>query len=211
MRRGWRTTILSLLACEIPKIRGLKVFVTARPERHIRNKLDQYHDLKQFHMQDIERSIVEADIQHYLESRLSAQAVQRAFPELGPSPRHLTTERMKILVGMSGMLFIIARTASDFILDPTHVDLANRIATVIDGVSPTGSKHATIMGNIYLWIIRAAQPQPAEIWVHWFRNWSVQSCSCRIPFHVNHWRDYLGSMLTRSRGYYRISTPFTRH
>ena len=92
------TTILSLIACEIPKIRGLKVFVTARPERHIRNKLDQYHDLKQFHMQDIERSIVEADIQHYLESRLSAQAVQRAFPELGPSPRQLTTEQMKIFV-----------------------------------------------------------------------------------------------------------------
>ena len=67
-------------------------------------------------MRDIECSIVEADIQHYLESRLSAQAVQRAFPELGPSPRQLTTDQMKILVGMSGKLFIIARTASDFIL-----------------------------------------------------------------------------------------------
>ena len=122
-------------------------------------------------MRDIECSIVEADIQHYLESRLSAQAVQRAFPELGSSPRQLTTDQMKILVGMSAKLFIIARTASDFILDPRQVDPANRIATVIDGASPTtfsGSEHATIMDDIYLWIIRTAQPQPAEVWFRTF-------------------------------------------
>ena len=149
-------------------------------------------------MRDIECSIVEADIQHYLESRLSAQAVQRAFPELGSSPRQLTTDQMKILVGMSGKLFIIARTASDFILDPRQVDPANRITSVIDGASPTtfsGSEHATIMDDIYLWIIR--KPRFGFIW---FRTFVGAIVLLQDPLPCESLAKLLGVDATRVKG-----------
>lgn len=164
--------LLTILAHEIPKIPGLKVFITARPERHIRGALAQYHDHERFHMQDIEHSVVQADIQHYLHSRLSEQGVQNAFPELRRPLWQPTREQVKTLIGMSGKLFIIARTAADFILDPRHAEPAKRIASLLDGVSPTtfsGSKHSTIMDNVYMRIICAAEPGLADDWIYWFR------------------------------------------
>jgi len=166
-------SILTLFSHGIPRIPGLKVFITARPERHIRSALLQYHDHTQFHMQDIEDSVVEADIHHYLVFRLSKQGVRNAFPELRPPHWQPTTEQVKMLVGMSGKLFIIARTAADFILDPRHAKPQKRIAALLDGVSPTtflGSKHATIMDDVYMRIIRAAQPDPANDWIHSFQT-----------------------------------------
>jgi hypothetical protein len=77
---------------------------------------------------------------------------------------------MKMLVGMSGKLFIIASTAADFILEPKHVAPAKRIATLLDNVSPkdfSGSKHP-MMDDIYTRIIRAAQPDPIHDWIHQF-------------------------------------------
>ena len=167
------TTILTLLAYEIPKIPRLKVLITARPERHIRSALVRYRDHTQFHMQNIEHSVVEADIHHYLDFRLSEQEVRNAIPELQTPPWRPTEEQVKMLVGISGKLFIIARTAAEFILDSKHAQPAKRIATLLHGVSPTtflGSKHATIMGNVYMQIIRAAQPDPANDWVHLFQT-----------------------------------------
>jgi len=167
------TIILTLLAHEMPKISKLKIFITTRPERHIRNVLVQYRDHEQFHMQDIERSVVETDIRRYLEFRLSEQGVQMALHDLRPPPWQPTTEQLKTLVGMSGKLFIIARTAVDFILDPRPAEPAERIATLLHGVLPTtfsNSKHTTIMDEVYMRIIRAAQPDPADSWVRWFRT-----------------------------------------
>jgi len=167
------TSILTLLAHESPRIPGLKIFVTTRPERHIRSALVQWHDHTQFHMQDIEQSVVEADIHRYLESRLSESGVRRSFPEVRFRPWQPTTEQLKILVGMSGKLFIIARTAADFILDPRHAQPAKRIATLLDGVSATAfssSKHSIIMDDVYMRIIRAAQPDPVDDWDYWFRT-----------------------------------------
>ena len=167
------TAILTVLAREIPKIRGLKVLITARPERHIRSVLSRYRDHQQFHMQDIEDAVVEADIRYYLEARLSEQGVQEAFPEVQHPLWRPTIEQVEMLVGMSGKLFIIARTAADFILDPWHAEPAEMIGILLDGVSSvtfSGPKHATIMDDVYMQIIRAAKPNPAGDWVRWFRT-----------------------------------------
>ena len=166
------TAILTILAHEISRVPGLKVFITTRPEQHIRSALVQCHDHTQFHMQDIEHSVVETDIQCYLQYRLSDQGVQQAFPEVRHPSWRPTKEQVKMLVGMSGKLFIIARTAADFILDPRHAEPAKRIAMLLDGVSPTtfsGSKHVTVMDDVYMRIIRDARPDPADDWDHWFR------------------------------------------
>jgi hypothetical protein len=145
--------ILTLLADNVPQMPRLRVFITARPEPHIKATLDEYRDHKQFHMQDIEQSVVEADIRLYLEFRLSKKEVRKAFPRLRPPPWRPSEEQMQMLVGMSGKLFIIASTAASFILDRKHVAPAKRIATLLGNVSPkdfSGSKHTTIMDDVYM-------------------------------------------------------------
>jgi hypothetical protein len=164
--------ILTLLAHNIPQMPRLRVFITARPEQHLQAALDEYRDHKQFHMQDIEQSVVEADIQLYLSFRLSEKEVRKALPRLRPPPWQPTEEQMRMLVGMSGKLFIIASTAADFILKSKHVAPAKRIATLLDGVSPkdfSGSKQP-LMDDIYTRIIRAAQPDPIDDWIHQFQT-----------------------------------------
>ena len=68
--------IFALLADRIPQMSRLKVFITARPEPHIQTSLDQYRNCKQFHMQDIEQSVVEGNIRLYLSSRLFEEEVK---------------------------------------------------------------------------------------------------------------------------------------
>ena len=74
--------ILSLLAQEGPQIPHLRVFITTRPEQHIRSVFEQDRNHDQFHLHDIDQSIVEADIRSYLEFRLSVGQVRKAFPGL---------------------------------------------------------------------------------------------------------------------------------
>jgi len=115
-------TILSLFAHKAPQIGRLRIFITARPERHIRSIFTHYHNHNQFHLHDIDQSIVEADIRAYLEFRLSTEQVHKSLPDILPPIWQPTTEHMDTLVGISGKLFIIAATATSFILDGKHVD-----------------------------------------------------------------------------------------
>ena len=135
-------SILSIFADNISSMQRLRVFVTARPETHIQTALDQYRDYRQFHMQEIEQSVVKTDIQLYLRFCLSATEVQKAFPRLRPPPWQPTEEQMEMLVAMVGNLFIIASTAASFILDRKRVAPARQIAKLLDGVS---SQYATFL------------------------------------------------------------------
>ncbi len=53
---------LKKLADAIKDLLQIKVFITRRPERHIRIALDRYRHLRRFHLQDIEKWVVESDI-----------------------------------------------------------------------------------------------------------------------------------------------------
>ena len=165
-------TILSLFMRDVPRIPRLKVFITARPEKHIRAILNQCRDQEQFHLQDIDESIVEADIRSYVEFRLSAEQVQRALPDLRSPIWQPTKKQNDMLVGMSGKLFIIAVTTTRFILDPKHANPAKQLAILLDGVSHldfSGSKHNTFMDKVYMGIIHAAQPDPVGNWADLFK------------------------------------------
>ena len=164
--------ILSLLVQGIPTLPRLKVFITARPERHIRNALDRYSNHEQFCLHDIEESVVEGDIRLYLDSRLSEEAVQKVLPELMP-PWQATKEEKNILVGMSGKLFIIASTVAAFILDAKRLAPAKQLVTLLNGVSRkdfSGSERTTIMDQVYMQILRTAQPDPIDDWVDEYRR-----------------------------------------
>jgi hypothetical protein len=166
-------TILSLFAQQAPRIPQLRVFITTRPEPHITAVLERCYDHEQFHLHDIDELIVEADIRSYLEFRLSPEQVQKALPRLRPPVWRPTKGQMDALVGMSGKLFIIAATATSFILDPHQVDPSRRLAMLLDGVSTvdfSGSKHTTAMDKVYMGIIHAAVPNPVSNWPDQFRT-----------------------------------------
>src|ERR1700733_14734586 len=132
---------------------------------------DGNHD--QFRLHDIDQSIVEADIRTYLEFRLSAEQISNALPYLRPPTWQPTKVQMDTLVGMCGKLFIIAATATTFILDGKHADPARQFAVLLDGVSTTdfsGAKHNTAIDKMYMGIIRAAQPDPVGDWAARFQT-----------------------------------------
>ena len=95
------------------------------------------------------------------------------FPELLPPPWQPTEEEKKILVGMSGKLFIIASTAAAFILDAKRLAPAKQLATLINGVSQedfSGSKRTTVMDGVYMQILRAARPNPVGDWIEEYQT-----------------------------------------
>ena len=163
--------VLAILAREIHQLRGLKVLITTRPERHIRNALAEYQNHEEFCLQDIEQSVIEADIRLYLDSRLSKEAVQRALPELAPPPWQPTPGQMDALVCMSGKLFIIASTAAAFILDGIQLAPKEQLNILLSGLSSkdfSGSQH-TFLDDMYMQIIRAACPEQMGSWVDRFQ------------------------------------------
>ena len=162
-------SILTLLSRNIEGLAHLKVFVTARPEQAIRNVLSDRSNHEQFNLHDIEESIAEGDIRLYLQFRLSKKEVERA---LGPQPWQPTEEQLEKLVEMSGKVFIIASTATSFILDRKRSAPWERLALLLDGASPpdgSRSGHPLFMDQIYMQIIQAAQPEPPGNWVNLFQ------------------------------------------
>ena len=155
-------TILSLFMKQSPLIPKFRVFITARPEAHIRAVSKQYRDHKQFHLHDIDKFIIDAHILSYLDLRMSIDEVQKALPNL-PSPIWQPTEEEKdALAEMSGKLFIIAATAVDFILDSKRANPAMQLTILLDGVSQKG------VDRLYTEIIRAARPGRIDGWVYRF-------------------------------------------
>ncbi|KAJ2930952.1 hypothetical protein H1R20_g6157, partial [Candolleomyces eurysporus] len=156
--------LLTVLLDEVVKLRNLKVFVTTRPESGIRHLLEepsQQGDVARFHVQDIEQSVVEADIQVYLDFRLAPAQVQRALPALPPPPWQPTKDQKAKLVRMAGKLFIIAYTATEFILDRRQLAPDDQLETLLEGVLDdglVGSDYINYMDRLYMHILRSAAP-----------------------------------------------------
>lgn len=166
-------TILMLLAQDFPKLPRFKIFITTRPERHIRNALDRYRDHERFHLHDIEDSVVEADIRLYLDFRLSAEEVQKAFDSPRSPPWQPTNEQKDRLVRMSGKFFVVASTMASFILDPRQLAPGRRLAVLLGSVSSTNvreSEPTRCMDQIYMQIVQAARPDPVDDWVNRFQT-----------------------------------------
>ncbi|KAJ2915594.1 hypothetical protein MD484_g4839, partial [Candolleomyces efflorescens] len=156
--------LLTVLLDEVVKLRNLKVFITTRPESGIRHLLEepgQQGEVARFHVQDIEQSVVQADIQVYLDFRLAPKQVQLALPALPPPPWQPTIEQKAKLVLMAGKLFIIAYTATEFILDKKQLAPDDQLETLLEGVLEdglVGSDYINHMDRLYMHILRSAAP-----------------------------------------------------
>ena len=151
--------ILSVFKHKVPEFITLKVFITTRPEQHIRHILKE--NVEQFYLHEIELSVVEADIRHYLRHRLSAETVRNELPELKPPPWEPRLEHLDALVRVAGKLFIIASTAVRFILDTTEQNPRLQMARLLDGFEEdyTNQRPEQALDDIYLQILRSAIPE----------------------------------------------------
>ena len=108
--------ILILWAAEIHKLtQRIRLLITSRPELHIRSKF-QTPALRfisqSYILHDIEKSIVQADIEHFLRHRLNEVATQNGLATPWPTPYELG-----ILVKRADVLFIFAATVIKFVAD----------------------------------------------------------------------------------------------
>jgi len=152
--------LMKIFADSITKLPRLKLFITTRPEYHIRTVLDRYHHLKRFHLQDIEHSVVQSDIRLFLDFHLSENQVRDKLPDLKCAWKPAKGD-MGVLIGICGTLFIIASTAVRFILDSKRSDPPKQLSRLLKGVSRrdfSGSKHTTVLDSFYTQILIAAVP-----------------------------------------------------
>ncbi|VDB95871.1 unnamed protein product [Peniophora sp. CBMAI 1063] len=132
----------------------IKFFLTSRPERHIRWRLDSFRYGDCLRLHDVEKTIVTADIRLYIEHRLNV-IVDRfrgraEIPEGWP-----TRQDTESLVALSGSLFIYAFTTTEHIGDRNPVkrmqDVLNvrrRLWTVANPLND--------LDRIYTFILNAA-------------------------------------------------------
>ncbi|VDB93432.1 unnamed protein product [Peniophora sp. CBMAI 1063] len=132
----------------------IKFFLTSRPERHIRWRLDSFQYGNHLRLHDVEETIVTADIRLYIKHRLNA-IVDRfrgraAFPEDWP-----TRQDTESLVSLSGSLFIYAFTTTEHIGDRNPVKRMQDVLNVRRRLW-TAANPLNDLDRIYTFILNAA-------------------------------------------------------
>ena len=123
--------ILILWAAEIRKLtqHTVKLLITSRPELHIRSKFQSpalRFISQSYILHDIEKSIVQADIEHFLRHRLNDVAHQYGLKAPWPTPYELG-----ILVKRADTLFIYAATVLKFVADKHWADPARQLRVLL--------------------------------------------------------------------------------
>ncbi|KAB5588204.1 Vegetative incompatibility protein HET-E-1 [Ceratobasidium theobromae] len=121
----------------------IKFFVTSRPEAIIREKMiSSENSLRSIlHLHDIEQSLVQQDIELYLQEELKS---------ISPSP-----DNVKRLATLAGKLFIYAATAVRYIMMKSRGAVPrDRLAIMLAVDSKSKEKHAQI-DSLYTTILRA--------------------------------------------------------
>jgi hypothetical protein len=138
----------------ISKDLPVKFFFTSRPERHIVARFEssqsEFHRI--LHLHDIEKDLVEADISLYLHKKLrdirSSSRSPTMFPPTWPAPRDI-----RILMRLSGKLFIYAFTAVKFIAAKNHVE---RLQSLIRFTTDAGQPFHDPLDKMYSLLLSSA-------------------------------------------------------
>ncbi|KAG8791876.1 hypothetical protein FRC12_007918 [Ceratobasidium sp. 428] len=123
----------------------LKFFVTCRPDGAHLEKLSADTNVSRslFHLHDIERSLVQADIETYLTRELK--------------PMHPTAAQIRQLAEQSDKLFISAATVVRYIgLDDPRFNHRRRLEDMLGVVPDTNSKAYTPLDTLYSAILSTA-------------------------------------------------------
>jgi hypothetical protein len=136
--------VLDLLFRHVSEL-PIKFFVTCRPEPSVHKKLysQDVRTRSVLHLHDVEESLVQADIETYLNAELAS---------ISPSP-----EQVKLLASHAGKLFIYAATAVRYVLpDRGAVNHHKRLEVVLGATSGTPNKAYVEIDKLYTLILATA-------------------------------------------------------
>ncbi|KAF7364761.1 hypothetical protein MVEN_00346000 [Mycena venus] len=139
--------LLRRLVAVVPRL-PIKLFVTSRPERHIRPHFDNSADFHRvLRLHDIESNIVRADISLYLTNRLKGIQTESSpmLPLNWASPADI-----KVLTDRAGKLFIYAFTAVEYLRENPRDRLQALISIKVDTKGPLTKPLDDIYSHI-LW------------------------------------------------------------
>ncbi|KAF8203531.1 hypothetical protein K438DRAFT_572948 [Mycena galopus ATCC 62051] len=123
--------LLRRLVSAVPGL-PIKLFVTSRPERHIRPQFNSTEDSRRvFRLHDIEHNIVKHDISRYLTNRLDGIRADSSMPSEWASPADI-----EALTCRAGKLFIYAFTAVKYIGENPEDRLQALISMTVDTKGP---------------------------------------------------------------------------
>jgi hypothetical protein len=151
--RSGAQSILEILlryAADLP----IKFFVSSRPEPGFLNKMQPLDNRSRFvfHLHDIEQSLVQADIETYLNEELESCSLRQ--------------DQIKLLAQRAGSLFIYASTAVRYIRpDGVSVDSNRRFDLLLMSTSDPNSKAHTKIDVLYATVLAAAlENEELETW-----------------------------------------------
>ncbi|KAF4568381.1 hypothetical protein EYR36_010392 [Pleurotus pulmonarius] len=146
------TNFLSHLLAAVSTL-GVKVFITSRPEIHIKAQLQWHHTdaHKIFQLQDVKESVVADDIslfiQHEMEKIRGKHSLYDSLPADWPS-----YDDVKMLTHQAAGLFIYASTALKF-LGENGEDPVNRLQTLLHSPTDAGEAFSGSLQKMYSFIL----------------------------------------------------------
>lgn len=147
--------LLRLLLAEVPKLAfPLKIFVSSRPEPHIRNCFNQPETHRRVILHHADAAVIKSDIRLYL--RISFDRIaEEAEP---PLPKTwVRSDEIEALVERTGQLFIIVATACRFIGDDKASDPRRHLDAILYRSDPIVGRTYQPIDEIYLQVLRSTQ------------------------------------------------------
>ena len=142
--------ILQLLLTHAPSVPcNIRILVTSRPEKHIHRVFDKDGNQAKIVLHDIEREIVNSDIDKYVRHELAS-----IFKGLPPPDGNDIVH----LVESSDNLFIHAATALRFIGDSTVDDPQGQLSIILGSQQDPDAKPYSALDHLYLQVLAKAIP-----------------------------------------------------
>ncbi|KAG9011296.1 hypothetical protein FRB93_003098 [Tulasnella sp. JGI-2019a] len=151
-QKGGAKEFLRLLLSEVSKVPvPLKIFMTARPEPHLRSIFSHAENLRRVILHDIEASVVKNDIRLYLRTSFAEIPKRLKLPIGRTWARH---DEIEALVERAETLFIVAATFARFAGDDAVRNPRKQLDLLLqrDETSFTRPNHT--IDELYLQILR---------------------------------------------------------
>ncbi|KAI0049101.1 hypothetical protein FA95DRAFT_1604634 [Auriscalpium vulgare] len=142
------------LAADTSITAHVRIFITSRPEPHIRTVLEDRPDIQRFNLHDINTDSVAADMRLYLSEELSRipRLLSMTISGEWPSP-----EDVLFLADRSKELFIYAATSIKFIGD-TYARNPQKQIAIIRGLRASSKNPYAQLDALYMQIFASAFP-----------------------------------------------------
>ena len=136
---------------------SLRILITSRPERHILSEFSKAQDHAKIVLHDIEKAIVNDDIEKFVRHKLEAVFAEKDLPP----PEDMDIMR---LVEKSNKLFIYAATTLRFIGDKDVNNPKGQLSIILDGRKEPDENPYSVVDTLYLQVLRKAVPQDSPSW-----------------------------------------------